>query len=299
MDTNKVVVLDRRGVIRLAGADGRQFLQGLISGDMNKVSPSRTIYAALLTPQGKYLHDFFVAALGDAFLVDCERARIDDLVTRLGRYRMRARISIEDVSADFLVAAFIGDGAARRFAHGDEPGATRADGGGCIFVDPRLAALGARAILPRDGGADFLISQGAASGGFEDYDRHRMALGVPDGGTDIEVEKSFLVECNLDFLNGIDFRKGCFVGQELTARTKHRGAVRKRLMPVRLEGPAPAPGTPVMAAGKQIGTMRTSAGNHGLALLRLEHLEHAQAAGDGFSAADTVVVPEKPEWMEI
>ena len=299
MGANKVVVLDRRGVIRLAGADGRQFLQGLISGDMNKVSPSRTIYAALLTPQGKYLHDFFVVELGDAFLVDCERARIDDLVTRLGRYKLRAQVSIEDVSADFLVVAFIGDGTARSFAHSDEPGATRADNDGCIFVDPRLAALGARAILPRDGSADFLASQGAASGGFEDYDRHRLALGVPDGGRDIEVEKSFLVESNLDFLNGIDFQKGCFVGQELTARTKHRGAVRKRLMPVRLEGPAPAPGTPVMLAGKRVGIMRTSAGDRGLALLRLEELGKARADGDGFSAGDAIVVPEKPEWMEI
>src|SRR5207245_3225890 len=147
------------------------------------------------------------------------------------------------------------DGATARLDLPLEPGAAKAIGDTTVFVDPRLAELGARAVLPRDGAAAVLAGLGFSAGAVADYERRRIALGVPDGSRDLPVEKAILLENGFDELNAIDWDKGCYMGQELTARTRYRGLVRKRLMPVTIEGPAPAFGAPLLLGEKEAGEM--------------------------------------------
>ena len=254
-----------RAVLKLGGAEARDFLQGLVSNDVERLGAERAIYAALLTPQGKYLFDFFLADTGDGLLLEGEAARLGPLAKRLAMYRLRADVQIE-AAPDLAVHAVFGDGSAEALGLPNEAGAARLlEGGGVAFVDCRDARAGVRLLAPADADALDLATVDA-----EDYDRHRLALGLPNGSRDLEVERSILLEADFEALNGLDFKKGCYVGQEVTARTKHRGLVRKRLLPVAIEGPLPAPGTPILAAGRQVGTLRSGQGDRALALLRLD-----------------------------
>ena len=287
------VVLEDRGILAVSGPDSRAFLQGLVSNDVEKVSPDRAVYAALLTAQGKYLHDFIMAGTGDAIWLDAEAARLADLKRRLSMYRLRAKAAIDDLP-DLAVAAVFGDGAPAALGLPETAGAARAFGEGLAFVDPRLKALGARVILPRDRIRGALAEAGLAEADFAAYDRHRLALGIPDGSRDLVLEKSILLESGFDELNGVDWQKGCYIGQELTARTKYRGLIKKRLFPVRIDGPSP-PDTEVTYGGKDAGEMRSSRDGLGLALLRLD----AVAAGQPLSAGSATLTPMQPDWMRI
>jgi hypothetical protein len=290
--------LDNRGLLAVRGEDSRTFLQGLISNDVRRVSDGRAIHAAFLTAQGKFLHDFFVVPLGDALLLDCEADRAADLARRLSLYRLRSKVAIEERTAAFIVAAVFGGEADHGFRLNGEAGGTAAFAGGVVYGDPRLAAAGARAILPSEGGEEPLRRMGFAEVPFAAYDTHRLALGLPDGSRDLVVEKTILLEAGFDELNGVDWQKGCFLGQELTARTKYRGLIKRRLLPVRFEGSAPAPGTPIFLDGREAGEMRSSAPGIGLALLRLESLAEAERSGIPLMAQDTRLVPEKPIWAK-
>lgn len=290
----KYVILEARGVLKIEGPEMRTFLQGLISNDINKVSPERAIYAAFLTPQGRYVHDFFVAEIRGALAIDCESARLDDFKKRLSMFKLRSKVEFTDASPSFAVAAVIGDGAV--FGLGAAAGSAKEWEGGAVFVDPRLAAAGVRAILPRAHTVGALESTGLARGDFSHYERLRISLGLPDGSRDMPVEKAILLENGLDELNGIDWDKGCYLGQELTARTKHRGLVRKRLLPVAIKGPLPAPGTKIMSGGEEAGEMHTAVDGTGLAMLRLEFLEPANGQGRAFTAGEAQIVPHKPDW---
>jgi folate-binding protein YgfZ len=294
MTEQTYVVLEDRGVLAITGDDARTFLQGLISNDINKVTPTRAIHAALLTPQGKYLHDFFIAEAADGtLLLDGERARLDDLAKRLKLYKLRAKVVIEDQSDAWRVIALPGADAPASQNLDAAPGTAEAKNGGVIYVDPRLPALGVRAILPAEGQDAFFAALPA--GDRAAYDILRLGLGVPDGSRDMVVDKSILLESGFDELNGVDWKKGCYMGQELTARTKYRGLIKKRLLPVEIEGALPEAGTPVTLDGKEVGEVRSTAaagsGGRGLALIRLEHLE----AGP-FEAAGAKITPRKPDW---
>lgn len=196
------VLLADRGVVELAGEDVVQFLQGLVSSDVNRLAETRAIYAALLTAQGKYLHDFFIIKIGEAIYLDCEAARAADLKRRLGFYRLRDKIAIEDASDRFEVAALMGADALEPASLSLEPGAAAPLAGGIAFTDPRLSALGARALLPAGTAAATLEEQGFAAAERADYDRLRLGLGVPDGSRDLDVEKAFALEGNLEELHG-------------------------------------------------------------------------------------------------
>lgn len=280
-----------RDVLRLTGEDRTAFLQGLVSNDMRKVAPDRAVFAAFLTPQGKYLHDFHVVALGDAWLIDCEAGRGADLLRRLRLYKLRSKVELAEATADWAVAAIPGEAGRAAFDLPDEAGAARPLADGVAHVDARLAALGARALLPRATAKAALEGLGLAETGPEAWDRLRLSLGVPDGSRDLVPEKTVLLEANYDSLNAIAWDKGCYMGQELTARTRYRGLLKKRLAPVQLDGPAPEPGTPILRDGREAGEMRSSRDGIGLALLRLEALE-----GDAgpLLAGDTPVRPAKP-----
>jgi folate-binding protein YgfZ len=287
------VLLADRGVLEIAGADRRSFLQGLISNDIEKATPHRAIHAALLTAQGKYLHDFFVVALGDAFYLDGEAARLADLKRRLGLYKLRAQVTIAEASERYQVAAAFGDGAIDSLGLDADRGAAVPFADGIVYVDPRLAALGARLLLSRAAGLAALAAKGFAAADAADYDRLRLSLGVPDGSRDLEVEKAILLEAGFDELNGVDWQKGCYVGQELTARTKYRALIKKRLLPVAIEGPLPAPGTPIMQGEREAGEMRSCRDDRGLAVLRLDALD----AG-ALTAGGAKITPRKPDWAK-
>ena len=296
MNERSYVPLADRGVVSVSGSARHAFLQGLVSNDVDRVGPGTAIHAALLTPQGKYLHDFFIAESGDSLLLDCEGGRIDDLLRRLGLYVLRADVSLEDAGGGLAVAALIGEGAAEATGLPATTGAAAAFQGGVAFVDPRLAAAGVRAIVPRDGFERVLEDAGFAAARAAEYDTLRLGLGLPDGSRDMEVEKAILLENGFEELNGVDFHKGCFLGQELTARTKHRGLIKKHLMPVTIEGPRPEFGTPVMLDGAEAGRMRSGRDGIGLALMRLEHLDKAAGTGQPFTAGAARLIPHKPDW---
>lgn len=288
-------VLPERGVIRVTGEDARDFLQGLISNDIQRVQPNRAIYAALLTPQGKYLFDFFIAELDGALMIETERARIPDLIKRLTLYKLRAKALLEDVSDAWRVVACWGGDSARALGLAADAGAALVYAGGVAFTDPRLADAGQRLLLPVGAApADMLAD--TTDAGAEAYDTHRLALGLPDGSRDLVLEKAILLESGFDELNGVAWDKGCYMGQELTARTKYRGLVKKRLVPVGVAGPLPGPGTPVMAGDKTVGELRSGRDGQAMALLRLEALAESTAE---LHAGDAVVTPRKPDWADI
>jgi hypothetical protein len=273
MPNARFTLLPDRGVLAVSGDDRVAFLQGLISNDTTKLAPGRAMYAALLTAQGKYLHDFIMVDEGDAIRLDAEAARIADLKRRLSMYRLRAKVVVEELP-DLAVAAVFG---------GDLPA--------IAIPDPRLPELGGRVILPRETLRETLLGLGLAEADFAEYDHLRLSLGVPDGSRDLVVDKSILLEAGFDELHGVDWNKGCYIGQELTARTKYRGLIKKRLFPVSIDGAALEPGTILTLDGKEAGEMRSSLGNIGLALVRLENAD-APLVAEG-----ATVRTAAPGWM--
>ena len=287
------VRLTGRGVLAVGGPEAEPFLQGLLSCDVAAITPERCGYGALLTPQGKFLFDFVIYRWADGFLLDGEGERLADLMRRLTMYRLRSKVTLEDLTENLAVVAVLTPALAELV--GEARGACRTIDGGLLAVDPRLRELGGRAVLPR-GSLDATMAElGLAELPYATWERRRLALGVPDGSRDMQVERAILLEAGFEELNGVSFTKGCFVGQELTARTKHRALIRKRLMPVELDGPPVAPGTPITLGGKDAGEMRSSDGPKGLALLRLESVA-AASDGSALMAGETAVRPRRPDW---
>ncbi|MBB6252336.1 YgfZ/GcvT domain-containing protein [Nitrospirillum iridis] len=268
--------LSDRGVLALTGPDARTFLQGLITNDVRRVGPGQAIYALFLTPQGKFLHELFVAAQVDAegaetLLIETEAARAPDLLRRLSLYKLRSKVALADVSGQWAVAVALD--ATSNGAPGTAWTVGTPDGPALVYADPRHAGLGLRLLLPR-------AAAEALPDATDGYVRRRLELGVPDGSRDLVPEKSIPLENGMDTLSAVAFDKGCYMGQELTARTHYRALIRKRLM--RVEAPdgaaLPAPGTPVVWGEREVGEMRSAVGARGLALLRVEDVEKPEAA---------------------
>jgi folate-binding protein YgfZ len=283
----KLSHLSDRGVVTVAGDAAGGFLDGLLTSSIGTLRPGEARYAGLLTPQGKLIADCIViAATGleavpDAgYILDCPRQLAETLASRLNFYKLRAKIAIADRSADFAVIA-TWDGATET-------------GLGLRYLDPRLPALGGRIIVPTGAvdavAAEFKHPMLAT----DEYEAHRIGLGVPRGGVDFRYGDAFPHEADMDQLGGVDFNKGCYIGQEVVSRMEHRGTARNRIVPVDYDGTAPEPGTAVMAGNKTLGTMGSAARGHGLALLRLDRL--AEAAGAPLTAGVTVLHPRKPDW---
>ena len=295
-----LTLLDDRALVRVGGEDAREFLQNIITNDVTRVSNSRTIWAALLSPQGKYLHDFFIIAVNDALMLDCEKARVGDLMDRLQRYKLRSKIEITQVTEDWTLAALMGTDADANALVGFE-GQGGPFASGVCYVDPRYGGMGARALIPRGAMSELLAA------GFEQvepgiHDHTRLCLGIPDGSRDLTVDKALPMENGFDALNGIDWDKGCYVGQEMTARMRYRATVRRQLLPVAIEGPAPEPGTPIMLGEREAGEMHSSAQDIGLALLRIDAMaslnsEGFNGDGDRLTASGTTLTPLRPPWL--
>jgi len=267
--TKKAALLEDRGVVRVSGADATGFLQGLLTNDVERLKASQARYAALLSPQAKILFDMIVVSEpdgdGPAYLLDCAAAQAADLAKRLGFYKLRSKAAIADESADRAVVAFWG-------------GEPEHDPGAIVYADPRDPRLGWRAILPR--------AKAVAIGSqhVSEYEGLRIGVGAPKGGIDFAYGDTFPHDANFDLLQGVDFDKGGYVGQEVVSRMKHRGTARKRIARVKTAGPAPAPGTPILDRELAVGTLGSSSGREALALLRLDRIEDATAAGRTLSA---------------
>ncbi len=295
--------LPSRGLIEVSGPDARTFLQGLVSNDMDKVTGQRSIHAAFLSPQGKFLHDLFITQRDEKFLLDCEKSRATDFLKRLMIYKLRSKVDVKDISDDYEIYAIWGK-------DGDLPkdrGESAQHGGAIIYRDPRLTGAGWRALHPAQ--SSKLNIATAEISDFADYDYHRAALGLPDGSRDLEVDRAILLENGFDELQGIDWDKGCYLGQELTARTKYRGLVRKRLLPCLADGDLPAFASPVKAvlndgteldAGETRSAVRGIAGKPDivLALLRLEILEKVKKSGGLFACGGAALKPYFPDWYK-
>jgi len=253
-----------RGVVRVAGEDATSFLQGLLTNDVERLAIGEARYAGLLTPQGKILFDMLVvrvrADTGAAYLIDCAAWQAVDLAKRLGLYKLRAKVAIADESGERAVVAAWGDDVVL-------------PEGAFVYRDPRDPRLGLRAIVARAGAAAI------GEAGLASYEALRIAACAPKGGVDFAYGDAFPHDADFDLLSGVDFGKGCYVGQEVVSRMRHRGSARKRLVKVKVAGEPPAPGTPVMDGELAVGTLGSSAGGVALAMLRLDRVEDAKAAG--------------------
>jgi len=262
--------LPDRGLVEVSGPDRASFLQGLVSNDVTALGDGM-VWAALLSPQGKWISDFLAfeapAITPDAILLDCVRADAPMVVERLSRFRLRSKVTLRDRSGEVPVGAVWGE---------EPPMASVAR------RDPRVAEAGWRVYGTEIGGDP------------ADYDRHRLQLGLPDGARDLDRDKTVLLEAGFDELHGIAWEKGCYMGQELTARTRYRGLLKRRLVPVSIEGPVPPRDTPVTRDGTVVGEMRSGRDELGLALLRLEAVP-AQTLACG----EAVLRPRIPSWMRL
>ncbi|HEY6753268.1 MAG TPA: folate-binding protein [Pseudolabrys sp.] len=281
-------LLPDRGVVKVAGDDARRFLNGLVTNDMAKVAPGNPRFAALLTPQGKIIVDFIIAEApapdGGGFFLDCPRALVPELVEKLNFYKLRAKVICEDLS-DVLGVMAVWNGA------GDSEY-------GLSYPDPRLPALGTRVMLPPHVAAEAAADLGATLADAESYDAHRIALGIPRGGFDFIYADTFPHEADMDQLNGVDFDKGCYVGQEVVSRVEHRASARSRVLPIAYDEFSPLSGLPITAGDKQVGTLGSTAKGRGLALMRLDRIETAIADGIPLEAGGIAIRPVKPDWAK-
>lgn len=292
--------LSDRALIVVTGSERVSFLNGLLTNNLSPVESGATVYACLLTPQGKYLFDFFIRAEGDRLLLEVDAARRADCLRRLSLYKLRADVTLAVEDGYKVLVGF------------DEP----LPEGGIAFADPRhpnlgwrcwwpvseplppmidapvapgatpwldlaLTAANAVAVLAGGDAPQSAAAPAVSASAFDAYHRHRIGLGVPDGSRDLEPDRSILLEFNLDSFNAIDFAKGCYIGQELTARTKYRAVLKRKAQPVRLTGPVPPPGTPILAGEKEAGELRFAVPGLGLALIRLDADPAAELTADG------------------
>jgi folate-binding protein YgfZ len=286
----KAALLPDRGVVKVAGADARAFLNGLLTADVTKVTPEQACFGALLTPQGKIIVDCITAEApagdGGGFFLDVPRALAGEFVQKLNFYKLRSKVICEDLSEVLGVMA-VWDGA------GDTDY-------GLVYADPRLPALGFRVMLPPHLAKETAADLGAELMEAQAYEAHRITLGVPRGGLDFVYGDAFPHETDMDQLSGVDFDKGCYVGQEVVSRMEHRGSARSRIVPVATQdanqGFLPDAGLPVMAGDKQVGITGSGAGTRGLAMLRLDRVADARAAGLPLTAGGIPIEVRKPEW---
>jgi len=260
--------LKSRAVITVGGPDWRSFLQGLITQDVETLAVGELRLGAILTPQGRLLYDLFIAGIEGGALLDVEAAHRDAILARLTMYRLRAKVDLT-VSDQSVTAAFAA-------------GETLKIGEG-LYPDPRLPALGARAYG----------LAGATNAGEDAFDAHRLALGVP-GPADWLSDKTYPIEANFDLLNGIDFKKGCFVGQETTSRMKRRGLIKTRMGPISFAGPPPAFGTEILAGERRAGEVLSGRDGRAMAALRLDRIEAGGLTADG-----RPVELDLPDWLDV
>jgi len=280
-------LLTERAVIRLTGEDVTHFLQGLVTSDVETLHSGLACFSALLTPQGKILFDFLLIAVakdeGGGFAIDLPRVLLNEAVKRFGFYRLRAKVQIEP-RADLTVAVAM-DGTPSKEL-------------GLVYCDPRHAKLGARIILPAGDAEAMLKEAGFSIVDSEEWQKLRIALGIPEGGKDFVYGDTFPHEADMDQLAGVDFDKGCFIGQEVVSRMQHRGIARTRIVPVSYENAAPSAGVEVKIGDKSVGFMGSAANGRGLAKIRLDRVDEGLAMNEELTAGKVAIRIVKPDWAK-
>src|SRR6202166_5038576 len=281
----KAAFLPDRGVVKVTGEGARDFLNGLVTADVTLLRPGLGGFGALLTPQGKIVVDFLITEApgghGGGFLIDCPRALAQALADKLGFYKLRAKVAVENLSDSLgVLAAWEGD-----------PAVTP----DLAFADPRDAALGWRILVPAELAQKVAGLIGADLVDSTAYEAHRIASGVPRGGLDFMYGDAFPHETNMDRLHGVDFDKGCYVGQEVVSRMQHRGTARTRTVRIALEDFSPEPGIGIFAGDKPVGTIGSTAGHNGLALIRIDRAADALAAGTPLTSGGVAVRLAEPD----
>ncbi|WP_375161521.1 YgfZ/GcvT domain-containing protein [Bradyrhizobium sp. RDT46] len=283
----KSAFLPDRGVVKVAGEDARNFLNGLITTDLDRLKPGLGRFGALLTPQGKIIVDFLItevpAGHGGGFLIDCPKALAESLATKLKFYKLRAKVTVENLDLGVL-AAWDGQPAAQP---------------DLAFADPRNDALGFRILIPEDLKQKLSDLIGADLVDAAEYEAHRIALGVPRGGLDFMYGDAFPHETNMDRLAGVDFDKGCYVGQEVVSRMQHRGTARTRSVKVLLDGASPEAGATILAGDKPVGTIGSTSGGKGIALVRIDRVADALDAGQPLTAGGLAMKLADPDVVRI
>ena len=292
------IELKNREIVKVLGRDSRNFLQGMISNDIRKVSKNHSIYAAFLTPQGKFLNDFFIMEFKDHLLLDCEKGREDSLMERLENYKLGSDVTFQKQES-YKVFALIAENFSMFNLEKKPLGSTVCFDTAVAFLDPRHERLGLRFIVPEKEGEEFFRKKGFTSATFDDYEKLRIPLGVPDGSRDIEIEKGLLMESGLNELNGIDWEKGCYLGQELTARTKFRALLKQRLIPVKSKDSCPERESEVFFQKEFAGTVRSGIGNYAIALLKIDCLKEQKRTGKSFVSQGKTLTPILPDWIKI
>jgi tRNA-modifying protein YgfZ len=284
----KASLLPDRSIIKFAGEDARAFLNSLFTADISTLTAEESRYAALLTAQGKLIVDAFVsqapAEKGEGFYFDTPKSQTDAFLARMKAYNLRKKYAVEDLSEQLgIMAVWDGTAATAKYP---------------CHTDPRLAELGQRIMLPPGEAAALAAEIGAELVGPAEFEAHRIGLGVPRGDLDFAYGDAFPHEADIDQLHGIDFKKGCFVGQEVVQRMERRHTARTRVVPVTFEGAAPSTGAEVTAAEKAVGTIGSTVNGRGLALLRLDRAEDALAAGHALKAGEVTLHLVKPDWVQ-
>lgn len=270
--------LSDRGLIKIEGPDAHKLLQDIVTNDITLARDGHAIHAALLTPQGKILFDFFLLDKGDVLLMECDRESAPELIKRLTFYKLRADAAFEDISTNHAVWAAWGNCA-------------KPEGGEAVYADPRHPDLGLRLIIDAGATPDIDGTQATAA----DYHAHRIGLGIPEGGKDYPLGDTFPHEADYDLLKGVDFKKGCYVGQEVVSRMQHRGTARKRIVPVSgVTGLSP--GIEITAGEASIGLLGSVAGDRGLAMVRLDRAAKAIEDGRQITAGETPIAFVQPDW---
>jgi folate-binding protein YgfZ len=285
MKTTRAILLPDRSISRVTGEDAARFLNGLVTQAVDALPPGVARYTALLTPQGKIIADFFVIAVaaddGGGFVLDLPRALAEDLEKRLTFYRLRAKVEIA-ARPDLAVAVTLERAAPEEL--------------GLVYQDPRHPGLGWRIVLPADGARATLEAAGMTLVGPEVWHGRRISIGIPEGGKDFVYGDTFPHEADMDVLGGVDFHKGCFIGQEVVSRVERRAAARSRVVPVAFSDGAPEPGAEVRAGDRSLGYMGSAAGRLGLAMLRLDRVAEGLSAGDKIVAGGIELTLLRPDW---
>jgi folate-binding protein YgfZ len=279
------VLLSDRAVVRVTGDDAARFLNGIVTSAVENLAPGAALFTALLTPQGKIVVDFYAVAVepeaGGGFVLDAPAALADELVKKLNFYRLRAKVEVE-ARPDLAVAVALD----RR----------PPDDLGLVYLDPRDAGLGWRVVLPAAGAEAELAAAGLKIVDAQNWQGRRISLGIPEGGKDFVYGDTFPHEANMDLLGGVDFHKGCFIGQEVVSRVERRDVARRRVVPVAFADAAPEPGIEVKAGDRAVGYMGSAAGRLGLALLRLDRVDEAMKEGGRLVAGGVELKLVKPDW---
>lgn len=286
--SNRYIILENRALLSVTGEEAHEFLQGLVTQDVTLVTENNAVYSALLNAQGKYLHDFFILSLGkDVLWLECDARRVEHLQRLLTLYKLRAKVQIENISARFDVLAALGEVEKLDLVPIHGRVARHAEQELIAFVDPRTAQMGARIIAPKGNAENWVQQRGFNRASTHDYEALRISLVIPQSGDDNIPEKTLVLENRFEALHGVSFTKGCYIGQEVTARTKHRANLNKQLY--RIEATAPLQsGTPILQGEREVGEVRSVLGKTALAIIRNDAVQSGETLLAG-EAAITVL----------